>query len=1032
MKISTLLFGEEKICKSFEGKDNKISFIFEDDSAMTIILPPEISFIGQGIWDIGFIINCSHNFEKEEFCPIQFDNQKWGMINKYFHVVTSKLYDEIGIIERGCKCYQPPYSIEFDWDEDFFHSGVIDGEREELHKDELRRNGTLLFDNYHERIEKLNEITIDAIIADCKCNLPSIFSKTPWYHPELDHGTAILETQEAMDCYIVSYGDMHQKKCRAALQSLDFDKIGNFEIWDWGCGQGLATIAFIEMLRERDKLHFLRKITLVEASACALNRAALNTRKACPNIETITINKYLPSVEENADAIRDVNYQYTNIIHLFSNILDINDIDLKKTAKLITLPGKKNFIMCFGPLNNGAFRLNQFASFFEDKEELYRVQTYEFGFTTTRKKFGCNAICFIHSNQKLNLDKEQPLNLLFGKENLMRSDYDIRGFLLQNNLPVEIETFFRRLESSLELNDFDSIFLSPKIGNNSVDLLLLRPNKGILLINVLTGKPSINEVLSEVLRIQSMKENIMRYYLDSVWGKIINKNKYVWSIIKSALFFTDYNCNDIYQWLEESQFDPCLKGQKFEKVMGNLLCGFNYTRFIGNDSLTRNSNAMQLGWFAPIFDNADFDDITYKSILRILSPEWHSYKEGTGLVLDKKQEKLATYPNVTRLINGVAGSGKTQIMVQRAVNTHLASGDKILILSYNIALANYIRYRLNQVKADFSRNAFEIMSYHRYFKKEALRLNLKPIRKDKNNLDNTIPVDEYEFSYDDVNFFSLKSDKTEKFKHIFIDEIQDFTKAWIEIIQKFFLVPKGEIVGFGDASQNIYHRPIDYKGQIKLDIARNGWNNSLNKSHRFRNEILSNLISSFHNEFIKEPLMPLSGTINFEEYSGRYLFLDNNVSISDLGASLIDLLSTLDKKEEEIVIISNHKFILQNLEETLRVNYGIFSKTTFPTNEEIKNIRKNNYQYPDRDIENLERSKKIYFNMEYRQIKMATIHSFKGWESTNIILIIEASERNDELLYTALTRARDKVHVISLGNTKYHNFFSEHLKTYKS
>lgn len=1032
MNIAELLFGENKTCLSFKGENNQISFSFADGSSETITLPPDIIFIGQGIWDIGFVIRCGHSFEEEEFCPILFANQKWGMIDKYFKVVTSKLYDELGIIERGNKCYLPPYSITFDWEEEYFHSGLIGGKSEEIDIEELRITSKLLMDNYIERIKNLEEISINTIIEDCKNNLPKSYCKTPWYYPELEHGTAVLETQAAMDCYIVSYGEMHQKKCRASLQHINFETLGNFEIWDWGCGQGLASLALIEMLKERDKLNFLRKITLVEASPNTLKRAELILKKACPNIETITINKYLPSLDEKELDIRNVNFQYTNVIHLFSNILDIEAIDLKKTAKLITQPGKKNFIMCFGPMNNGSYRLNQFASYFEDSEELFKIHTHAFGYTSTKKKFGCNSICFIHSNERLNLNKEEPFSLLHGNNSVLKNDYDIKGLLIQNKLPIEFESFYRRLENSRDLNEFDSLFINPMIGNNNIDLVLLRPFKGVLLLNIIKGKPSIHEIQPEVLKIQSMKENIMRYDLDSVWGKIINNNRSVWSIIKSALYFTDLSCNDIYEWLYENRNEPELKNEKLEIVGHNLICGYKYTRFIGNDSLTKSPNAMQLGWFAPIYSNQYFDEITYKSIIRILSPEWHSYKEGTGIELDKTQEKLAKYPNVTKLINGVAGSGKTQIMVQRAVNTHIATGDEVLILSYNIALANYIKYRLNQVKADFSRSAFEILSYHRFFKKKALRLDLKPKRREKENNGFNHYEDEYAYSYDDVDFFSTNASQTKRFKHIFIDEIQDFTQEWIEIIQQFFLDSGGEIVGFGDASQNIYHRPVNDKGQIKLNIARNGWNNSLTKSHRFRNGILTNLIASFHNEFIKEPLMPVDGTINYEEFSGKYIFMDSDRSSSDICESFMKIIDSEELKLEELVVISNYKSVLQALEEELRVKHGIIANTTFPTNEEIKKIYKSNNQFPDRDIDNLERSKKIYFNMDNRQLKIATIHSFKGWESKNIILIIEQHETNDELLYTALTRAREKVYVINLGNNKYHDFFNKNIKDFSS
>lgn len=68
---------------------------------------------------------------------------------------------------------------------------------------------------------------------------------------------------------------------------------------------------------------------------------------------------------------------------------------------------------------------------------------------------------------------------------------------------------------------------------------------------------------------------------------------------------------------------------------------------------------------------------------------------------------------------------------------------------------------------------------------------------------------------------------------------------------------------------------------------------------------------------------------------------------------------------------------------------------------------------------------------------MATIHSFKGWESPNIILILQSEElANDmydniksspELIYTGITRAKRNLFILNMGNLKYHEFFSKNI-----
>jgi superfamily I DNA/RNA helicase len=75
------------------------------------------------------------------------------------------------------------------------------------------------------------------------------------------------------------------------------------------------------------------------------------------------------------------------------------------------------------------------------------------------------------------------------------------------------------------------------------------------------------------------------------------------------------------------------------------------------------------------------------------------------------------------------------------------------------------------------------------------------------------------------------------------------------------------------------------------------------------------------------------------------------------------------------------------------------------------------------DYEFIRKNKKIHFWMNSGTIKIATINSFKGWESELIFLILEKkSDFNnsfDELIYTGITRARSNLVIINFGNEEY-------------
>ena len=119
--------------------------------------------------------------------------------------------------------------------------------------------------------------------------------------------------------------------------------------------------------------------------------------------------------------------------------------------------------------------------------------------------------------------------------------------------------------------------------------------------------------------------------------------------------------------------------------------------------------------------------------------------------------------------------------------------------------------------------------------------------------------------------------------------------------------------------------------------------------------------------------------------------------------------------------------------------------SSFETKEEYDNV----VQPPSRptfikkDLDAIRRAYKTHFTTDCEFIKMSTIHSFKGWEADNVILILQSEiaeneendgyevvkrENNPALIYTALTRARCNLFIINLGNSEYDDFFAKNIK----
>lgn len=86
------------------------------------------------------------------------------------------------------------------------------------------------------------------------------------------------------------------------------------------------------------------------------------------------------------------------------------------------------------------------------------------------------------------------------------------------------------------------------------------------------------------------------------------------------------------------------------------------------------------------------------------------------------------------------------------------------------------------------------------------------------------------------------------------------------------------------------------------------------------------------------------------------------------------------------------------------------------------------------DIKNLRNNKKLHFYINSGTVKLSTIHSFKGWESETIFLIVEENNANieatfDEVLYTGLKRSKKNLIIINFGNQGYDLKLKELIKS---
>ena len=875
---------------------------------------------------------------------------------------------------------------------------------------------------YVEDIRQCN--SIDDIIDYCHDALPIEYKGRPWTHPELKRGINLLASDVALNCYMSAYGDMHVTKCRAAMMNFPFNDIqGSIEIVDWGCGQGIGSATIIEVLRQRNLLQWLRKVTLIEPSRSAIERANDNIRTLTHDTVEIDVkNLFLPAngIAEG-ETLSPIGYRYNNVIHIFSNILDVTTIDLGAVARMVASAHGKHFVLCIGPKNGAAYRLEKFCSVFGEQNYFSQIDSVRYARTKrTAHPYTCMTRCFEYNGATIDLNR---LALVGESHEAIYNEYDLRLQIQNHVLSPQKARIAWRLENILSVDDI--MYIDAVVNEVTADFIIVRPNKGVLLLNVFEENLSECTLSEDKKKIDvhgqlyqspidlislcqsSIKDGIEELLMSTI---VDSRN---FSLIKKVVIFSENTIDEI---------------KDFFGYKGNVV---NFTYVFGKEFIEERDVTQNLYTTTGfLYNNNAFDDVVRRKLAKIISPSWHSYQEGR---IDMRpigaQRRLSESSVTQQKISGVDGSGKTQVLAFRAVNAMKRTGGDVLVLTYNITLANYLKFRLSEIREDFSWEKIDVYPYHQFFRIRAAECQLH-----------------VEFgSYQDETFFG-DSRNHKKYSAVFVDEVQDYTTEWLRIImQNFLLEPNGELVVFGDPKQNVYQRPLDTNGDIRLGVIGGQWNRQLTTSRRFTNPRLANLATAFQAQFMAN--LPsdditteniMSNTFNFQILT--YIDMRQNNTTDALVSNIITIISNDSNEARDFVVLASSTKLLRNIDTLYRQRTNEQTEITFISTEALEKLkqihnvsdeRAANWKF-NRDFEALDRTRKQLFTTEKRCLKISTIQSFKGWESPSVIVILESDfalhnttfrPMSPQTIYTAITRARENMYIINIGNDTYHNFF---------
>lgn len=374
------------------------------------------------------------------------------------------------------------------------------------------------------------------------------------------------------------------------------------------------------------------------------------------------------------------------------------------------------------------------------------------------------------------------------------------------------------------LDETYEVYFNPYLNGDRPDVLVMRRGNGVIVFEVKDWNlnnfsiderkkwryiPNNSVVKSPLDQVLKYKDNLFNLHVDTLLEEKINNIK-KFNIVSCAVYF---HCAS-QSTIENLIIKPFQGDEKYQKWL------YYNMNLIGRDGLNEQefSRLMRKCYLLPQQQSLYFTPELYTNFKRLLSPTRHLITQGERYSYTRKQQEIIYSTKLEQRIKGVFGSGKTTVLAARAVQAYkraLARNDnpRVLILTYNITLKNFIHDKMMRVEEDFPWENFIIINYHQFINAELNNLNVEfeiPSGLDTEELSKYLES----HYYGNIQLFEDHKDEIVKYDAVLIDEIQDYHRAWMEIIKGYFRDPQGDYVLFGDVKQNIYGQPTRQKDVV--------------------------------------------------------------------------------------------------------------------------------------------------------------------------------------------------------------------------
>lgn len=552
---------------------------------------------------------------------------------------------------------------------------------------------------------------LQKIISKAYENLPNEKKAKPWTF--INHGIDLLKNEDELNCYLAAYGRMHEEKIHSALSTLkNINEIteNKYQIIDWGCGQGLATLCFFDYIENNSTSQKPQKITFIEPSKTAITKAEKYIQSSFEKNNIVLIEKKINDVR-----LSDIEITEPVTLNFFSNILDIESVDLEKLAELIksNLKGEQYFV-CVGPMNVTSTRIDTFAKLLNCTEE--QLIGKENGkLKTTRGTI--KLLVFKIKGTEIEIIKSIYYPPMPKNNNIMHILEKKLRAIDTNNLPsldriMEYYKLVVELEQLKEPAVDNYHYYNYTLNENNEFVIDLETNKSFLDIFNQNKKEKWPKDLNISIEV-SIEENRYSflnytYLFDDIKGIDTTKEK-----IRLNLSSFELNYSTLTSKFEKDEagideLESLIKQQfSIEEVIKILQSELDSNLTFDNKlSFALSSKNPALSQIYSELRKVNNHSVNENSLLRDflfnkpIDNTLNNYSENDLIQisnLDNSQKKavLTAFNNKVSVITGPPGSGKTQVISNILANAVLQE-KKVLVASKNNQAVDNVKSRFDR------------------------------------------------------------------------------------------------------------------------------------------------------------------------------------------------------------------------------------------------------------------------------------------------------------------------------------------------